>query len=134
MAAPHLNPLLRLGGDLRGTLPNPSLIGIGIPQNTQSGDYTVDEEDNGKHIFHASGAGSGHTYTIPANGTAPLKIGFAFTVVNLDSNALAIAIDTDDLTWCPSGQTGARELAEAGVATFLKVTATAWVCFGVGLS
>lgn len=105
----------------------------GTPQNAQTGNYTVALGDNGKHIFHASGAGAGDTYTLPANGTTALPIGFTVTFVNLASDTVAIAC-SDTLTWVPSGGTGTRTLAQYGWATAIKVTSTGWVIRGDGLT
>lgn len=106
----------------------------GIPQNHQAGNYTITAADNGRSIDHLSGDGAGHTYTIPANGTLALPIGFTFSVCNLDSNALSIAITTDTLYLIPGGSTGTRTLAQYGLATFRKVASTIWVCSGPSLA
>jgi Protein of unknown function (DUF2793) len=106
----------------------------GIPQNPQAGNYGIVAADNGRSIDHLSGAGAGDTYTIPANGTLALPIGFTFSVCNLDSNAVSIAIITDTLYLLPSGATGTRTVAQYGLATFRKVAATTWVCCGVNLT
>lgn len=105
-----------------------------IPQNIQAANYQCVLADSGKHIYHASGAGAGDTYTIPANGTVAFPIGTAITFVNDDSNAVSIAITTDTLALAGSALTGTRTLAATGVATALKVTATRWIISGTGLS
>lgn len=106
----------------------------GIPQNAQTGNYTLVAADAGKHIYHASGAGSGDTYTIPANGSVAFEIGTAVTFVNMDSNAVSIAITTDTLYLASTGSTGTRTLAQYGVATAIKLTSTTWVISGAGLT
>lgn len=106
----------------------------GVPQNAQSGNYTLVAADAGKHIYHASGAGSGDTYTIPANGSVAYPVGTTITFANLDSNAVSIAITTDTLYLAGTGTTGTRSLAQYGVATALKTTSTTWVISGTGLS
>jgi hypothetical protein len=106
----------------------------GIPQNAQSGNYTLVATDAGKHIFHASGAGAGDTYTIPANGSVAFPVETAITFVNLDSNAVSIAITTDTMYLAGTGTTGTRTLAQYGVATALKVTSTSWIISGTGLT
>jgi hypothetical protein len=111
-----------------------TLVPIGIPQNAQTGNYGIVLADNGYHIYHASGAGAGDTYTLPANGTLALPIGFSVTFVNMATDSVAIAITSDTLNWSPSGSTGTRTLAQYGVATALKVTSTVWVIFGSGLT
>lgn len=106
----------------------------GLPQNIQAGNYTLLLTDTGKHIYHASGAGAGDTYTIPANASVAFPIGTTVTFVNEDSNAVSIAITTDTLTLAGSTSTGTRTLGQNGVATALKTTATKWVISGPGVS
>jgi hypothetical protein len=106
----------------------------GIPQSTQSGNYTLVLADAGKHIYHASGAGSGDTYTIPANASVAFPVGTAVTFVNLDSNSVTIAITSDTLTLSGTTTTGSRTLAQNGYAVALKVTSTSWLISGPGLS
>jgi hypothetical protein len=105
-----------------------------IPQNSQSGNYTLGAQDNGKHIYHASGAGAGDTYTIPANASVAYPIGAVLTFVNGDSNSVSIAITTDTMTLAGTTTTGTRTLAQNGVATALKTTATTWIISGTGLT
>jgi hypothetical protein len=104
----------------------------GIPQNAQSGNYTLVLADAGKHLFHASGDGAGDVYTIPANSSVAFPVGTAVTFVNLDSNTVSIAITTDTMTLCGTGSTGTRTLAQYGEVTALKVTSTSWVVCGTG--
>ena len=106
----------------------------GIPQNAQSGNYTIVAADAGKHIYHASGDGAGDTYTIPANGSVAFEVGTALTFVNMDSNAVSIAITTDTMYLAGTGTTGTRTLAQYGVATAIKLTSTTWVISGTGLT
>lgn len=106
----------------------------GVPQNSQSGNYTCVAADAGKHILHPSGGGSGDTFTIPANGSVAYEIGTTLTFVNRDSNAVSIAITTDTLYLAGTGTTGTRTLAENGVATAIKVESTVWIISGSGLT
>lgn len=105
-----------------------------IPQNAQTGNYTCVLEDAGKHIYHASGDGAGDTYTIPANASVAYQVGTTLTFINSDSNAVSIAITTDTMTLAGTTTTGTRTLAQNGVATAVKVTSTAWIISGSGLS
>jgi len=125
---------IRIAGD--GTVTYGGLeIGFrGIPQNIQAANYTLVAADAGKHVYHASGAGSGDTYTIPANASVAYTIGTAITFVNNDSNSVSIAVTTDTMTLAGTTTTGTRTLAQNGVATALKVTSTAWLISGTGLS
>jgi hypothetical protein len=104
----------------------------GIPQNSQTADYTLVLGDADKHIYKASGVAV--TITIPANGTVAFPIGTAVTFVNDDTEALSIAITTDTLVLAGAGTTGTRSLAQYGVATALKIGTTRWVISGTGLT
>lgn len=106
----------------------------GVPQNSQSGNYTCVAADAGKHIFHPSGAGAGDTFTIPANASVAYEIGTAITFVNMDSNAVSIAITSDTMNLAGAGTTGTRTLAQYGIATALKLTSTVWLINGTGLT
>lgn len=105
----------------------------GMPQNIQGGDYTLSLADNGRHILHPYLSGSGDTYTIPANASLALPIGFAVTFVNMASDAVSIACG-NTLYWLPTGGTGTRTLGQYGIAHALKITSTQWVIRGEGLS
>lgn len=98
-------------------------------QNIQNGNYTLVLTDAPKHIYKASG-GAGETYTIPANASVAFTIGTAIPLVNQGGGALSIAITTDTLTMEGTSLTGTRTLADDGIATILKVTATAWMISG----
>lgn len=119
-----------------GSTVNSIQIGFrGIPQNAQTGNYTCVLADAGKHIYHAAGAGSGDTYTIPANGSVAYAIGTAITFINRDTtNSVSIAITTDTLTMAVTGSTGTRTLAPYGTATAIKITSTEWLISGSGLT
>ena len=104
-----------------------------IPQNAQTGSYTMVLADSGKHIYHAVGAGAA-TYTIPANGSVAYPIGTALTFVNLSSTSISIAITTDTMYLSNAGTTGTRTLGQYGSATAIKVTSTLWLISGSGLT
>lgn len=106
----------------------------GIPQNSQSGNYTCVLADSGKEIFHPSGAGAGDTFTIPANASVAYPIGTVIMFTNMDSNPLSIAITTDTMNLSPGGTAGTRTLAQYGQATARKVTTTGWLIAGSGLT
>ena len=121
--------------DLQGTGLDVDAVGFrGIPQNAQTGNYTTVAADAGKHLYHASGAGAGDTYTIDSNTNVTYEIGTAITFVNMDSNTLAIAITSDTLYLAGAGTTGTRTLAQYGIATALKLTSTTWLISGTGLT
>lgn len=106
---------------------------LNIPQNAQSGSYTLVLGDSGKHIYHALGDGAA-TYTIPANSSVAYPIGTAITFINLSATSISIAITTDTMYLSSAGTTGTRTLAQYGSATAIKVTSTAWLISGSGLT
>jgi hypothetical protein len=106
---------------------------LNIPQNSQSGDYTLVIADRGKHIFHPVGDNNPRTFTIPANASVAFPVGTAITFVN-KINVLSIAITSDTLTWAEDGSTGTRALAANGICTALKITSSEWLVSGTGLS
>ena len=106
---------------------------LNIPQNAQTGNYTLVLADSGKHIYHAVAAGAA-TYTIPANGSVAYAIGTAITFINLSTTSISIAITTDTMYLSSAGTTGTRTLAQYGSATAIKVTSTVWLISGSGLT
>lgn len=110
---------------------------LNIPQNAQSGSYTLILSDSGKHIYHASGDGAA-TYTIPAASSVAFPLGTAVTFVNLSATSISIAITTDTMYLSSAGTTGTRTLAQYGSATAIKVSGVSssglWVISGSGLT
>jgi hypothetical protein len=104
-----------------------------IPQNAQTGNYTLTLADSGDHIYHAVGAGAA-TYTIPANGSVAFPIGTAVTFINMSTTSISIAITTDTMYLSSAGTTGTRTLAQYGSATAIKLTSTTWLISGSGLT
>jgi hypothetical protein len=107
----------------------------GIPQNSQSADYTLVLADQEKHIFHPSADTTPRTWTIPSNASVPYIIGTVITFINQHGAGLiTIAITSDAMYQAGTGSTGSRVLSPSGEATALKVTATEWLISGTGLS
>lgn len=106
---------------------------INVPQNAQTGSYTLVAGDAGKHIYHAAAAAAA-TYTIPANASVAYVIGTAVTFINMSTNNVTVAITTDTMYLGGTGTTGSRTLAQYGVATAVKMTSTTWVITGSGLT
>jgi hypothetical protein len=106
---------------------------INVPQNAQTGSYTLVAGDAGKHIYHAVAAAAA-TYTIPANASVAYVIGTAVTFINMSTNNVTVAITTDTMYLGGTGTTGSRTLAQYGVATAVKMTSTTWVITGSGLT
>ena len=128
-----------LGTPTSGNLTNTTADGtnsvgfLAIPQDAQTGNYTLTLADTGKHVYHASGAAAA-TYTIPANASVSFVTGAAVTFINMSANAVSLAITSDTLYWSPTGGTGTRTLAQYGVATAVKITGTSWIVSGLGLT
>lgn len=123
--------------DLQGDGLTATMAGFrGIPQNSQSADYTLVAADAGKHIYHPAADTTARTWTIPANGSVAFQIGTAITFDNdYGAGAITISITTDTLVLVGSaGSTGSRTLASGGQATAVKVTSTRWRISGTGLS
>jgi hypothetical protein len=89
--------------------------------------------DSGKTILHPDSDDNARTFTIPANSSVAYPVGTVVTFVNL-KNTVTIAITDDTLYLAGAGTTGSRTLAEFGVATAVKLTSTAWLISGNGLS
>lgn len=129
-----------LGTPTSGTLSNCTVDGTdavgfrNIPQNSQSAAYTLVLADAGKHILHPSTDANARTYTIPANSSVAYPIGTAITFVNMTSQVVTIAINTDTMYLSSAGTTGSRSLAQYGSATALKITSTSWIISGSGLT
>jgi hypothetical protein len=107
-----------------------------IPQNAQTAQYTLAFADMGKHISITTGG-----ILIPGNttGSGPVAfpVGTAISIYNNSGSNQTIAFVasvTDTLYLAGTATTGSRTLAQRGVATLLKVTTTAWVISGAGVS
>jgi len=132
-----------LGTPTSGNLSNCTADGtnsvgyLNVPQNAQTGAYTLVLADGGKHIYHASGAAAA-TYTIPAATSVAYPIGTVISFVNLSANNVTIAITTDTMYLSSAGTTGSRTLAQYGIATATKVSGLSssgiWVISGAGLT
>ena len=100
-----------------------------IPQNSQTGAYTLALTDAGKHISITTGG-----VVIPANGSVAFPTGTAVVVFNNSSSPQNISITTDTLRQAGTTNTGTRALSAYGMATLLKVSSTVWVISGTGVS
>ena len=116
------------------TVDSVNVVGyMGIPQNSQNGNYNIVIGDAGKHIYHPAGQAAA-TYTIPANSNVAFTTGTAITIVNGSANNVSISVTTDTMTLANSATTGTRTLTANGVATCVKVTSASWIISGAGLS
>ncbi len=130
----------QLGTPSSGTLSSCTVDGTNevgfknIPQNSQSAAYTLVLSDAGKHIFHPSTDANARTFTIPANSSVAYPIGTAITFINMTSQVVTIAINSDTMYLSSAGTTGSRSLAQYGSATAIKITSTTWLISGSGLT
>lgn len=97
----------------------------GLPQNSQTGAYTLALTDAGKHISITTGG-----VVIPANGSVAFPIGSAIAIYNNSGSTQTISITTDTLRLAGTATTGSRTLAAYGLATCVKVASTTWVASG----
>lgn len=97
----------------------------GLPQNARTSAYTLALSDIGKHISITTGG-----VVIPANASVAFPIGATIVVYNNSASTQAISITTDTLRLAGTATTGTRTLAQRGLATCVKVTATEWVVTG----
>jgi hypothetical protein len=106
---------------------------MGLPQNSQNGNYNVVIADAGKHIYHPTGEAAA-TYTFPANSNVAFTVGSAVTIINGSANNVTISLTTDTLYLSSNGATGSRTLTQWGVATAVKIASTTWVISGSNLT
>jgi hypothetical protein len=112
-----------------GTIAATTIGYRGIPQNAQTGAYTLVLADAGKHISNTTGG-----FAIPANGTTAFPIGTTIVVYNNSGSSQNVTITTDTLRLAGTATTGTRALAQRGLATLVKVATTEWVASGAGLT
>jgi hypothetical protein len=105
---------------------------LNIPQNAQSGNYTLALTDNGKHVYSANSGTQ--TITVPTNASVAFPVGTALTIVN--NGTTSITISTTSITMYQAGttNTGNRTVATKGIATLLKVGTDTWFISGSGVS
>lgn len=107
---------------------------LGIPQNSQSAAYTTVASDAGWCIFHPASDANARTFTIAANASVPYALGTVIQFINMSSQAVTIAINSDTLTWAQGGGTGSRTLAQYGVANCIKIATTQWLLTGTNVT
>lgn len=101
----------------------------GLPQNSQTGAYTLALTDIGKHISITTGG-----VVIPANSSVAFPVGSAVVLFNNSGSSQTISITTDTLRFAGSSLTGSRTLPQYGLATCVKVASTVWAISGTGVS
>jgi hypothetical protein len=106
---------------------------MGLPQNSQNGNYNVVLGDSGKHIYHPTGQAAA-TYTFPANSNVSFTVGSAVTIINGSANNVTISLTSDTLYLSSNGATGSRTLTQWGVATAVKIDNAVWVISGSNIT
>lgn len=104
-----------------------------VVPTTRNADYTLAYADNGHCSYHDEV--TARTYTIPANASVPLPIGFTHVIDNTgnagSAGAITVAITTDTLRRGDGvAGTGSRTVSANQVAVVRKKTATEWVITG----
>jgi len=82
---------------------------LGIPQNSQSANYTTILADAGRHIYHPTTDANTRTYTI--DGSLAYPVGTAIMFVNMTSQTVSIALSTGTMYLASVGSTGTRTLS-----------------------
>lgn len=129
-----------LGTPSSGTLSSCTVDGtdsVGFrnaPVNSQSAAYTTVLTDSGKVIFHPSTDANARTFTIDSNANVAYSLGTVLTFINMTSQVVTIAINSDTMYLAGTGTTGSRSLAQYGMATAVKMTSTTWIISGSGLT
>jgi hypothetical protein len=103
---------------------------LGIPQNSQSTNYTLALTDQGRHIYLTANS----NITIPANSSVSFPIGSAISVVNGPNVRSNVLITSDTLYLAANGATGTRSISTYGMFTLVKVTNTVWYINGSGIT
>jgi hypothetical protein len=112
---------------------NPQNVGFrNIPQFASANSHTFVLSDAGKHFY--TSATAVYTVTIPANASVAYPIGTVLSIINRSANNMTIAITSDTLILAGTSSTGSRTLADNGIATAIKFSATGWLISGSGLS
>ena len=129
-----------LGTPASGNMSNTTADGttsvgfLSIPQNSQSAAYTTVLADAGKCVFHPASDANARTFTIAANSSVAYPIGTVIQFINMTSQVVTIAINTDTLTWAQGGGSGSRTLAQWGVANVVKIASTQWLLTGTNVT
>lgn len=103
-----------------------------MPQNSQTGSYTLALSDDGKHIYCNSGSTA--TITVPTNASVSFPIGTVINIVNLHSGNVTISTTGITMYQANSSNTGNRTLATKGVCAMVKIATDTWIISGAGVS
>ena len=112
-----------------GTIAADTIGFRGLPQNSQTGAYTLVLSDAGKMINTTTGG-----VVIPANSSVAFPTGTTIVIFNNSGSSQNVSITTDTLRLTGTATTGTRALAQYGLATCVKVASTTWAIGGSGLT
>jgi hypothetical protein len=112
-----------------GTIAADTIGYRGLPQNAQTGAYTLALSDAGKQVSNTTGG-----WVIPANASVAFPVGTAIALYNNSGSNQTISITSDTLRQAGTANTGSRTLAQYGLVTCVKVASTTWVISGAGLT
>lgn len=112
-----------------GTIAADSIGYRGLPQNAQTGAYTLALSDAGKQVANTTGG-----WVIPANASVAFPVGTTIVLYNNSGSSQNVSITSDTLRLAGTTTTGTRPLAAYGLATCVKVASTTWVISGAGVS
>lgn len=127
------------GGVVRGNVApnNSSTTQVGylvVPQIRTNFDYTLQLNDQGKHIYSTTASGI-QNIVIPDESTVDFPIGTAVTVVLKGLGSIQITTSTGiELYLSGSDLTGNRLVSDNGMATILKVDTGTWFINGTGIT
>jgi len=108
-----------------GTI-HPESIGYrGLPANNRTANYTLQANDAGKLIPNTTGG-----WVVPANASVAFPIGTTVVLFNNSGSAQSLSVLSDTLRLGGTTDTGPRSVDAYGLATIVKVAATAWVVTG----
>ena len=91
------------------------------PQNIQSGNYTLQLSDAGKHIYSANTGAQ--TITIPTNASVAFPIGSVVTIVNMGTTKIGLSISGASII--PTGSITALSSAQIPSGTSVQLMKTA---------
>ncbi len=112
-----------------GTIAANSIGFRGVPQNAQTGAYTLVLADASECIPNTTGG-----WAIPANGTTAFPVGTVIWLYNDSASSQNVTITSDTLRLAGTTSTGTRAVAARGLCILYKVKATEWLASGPGVS
>ena len=106
-----------------------------LPYNQQDATYTIARADCGYILTH--GSGSAHTWTLPASSDTTMPETACIMCLNAGAGVVTLAPGSGvTLTWLSgvSASNGSRTLAQGGIATLWRLSASQWYVWGTGLA